>query len=404
MKKRLIILIVVMVLGGLAYPLLKGGDGYVLIAYNHTTVEMSIWTGLLLVVLSFVMWSFLWRILRGGKRVATIFSDSNAKPIGRSQEQTMAALVEFMAGSWSNAKKTLIKNVKKSSNPSLNLLAAARCSHELHQTDEALALLKEAEETSGSREMIAIIRAQILFDEGQYNNCLTELSSIKTNMPEHPGMLNLLADVYWILGEYNELQALLPTLKRYKIIDAAAIEKLEANIVRMALIIKNDDLKNISIEENRSSLNEAWRKLSATAQKTPSLMADYAAQLNLLGSFSEAEEWLLKSIKKEWSIDAVSLYGKLESENPAAQLQHATKWLSEHENDAVLQCTLGRICMRNELWGKARDNFQKSIAINPTPEVHIELAVLLEQLGEFEAANLLYKEGLQSVLITSEDD
>jgi len=48
---------------------------------------------------------------------------------------------------------------------------------------------------------------------------------------------------------------------------------------------------------------------------------------------------------------------------------------------------LGRLAMRNELWGKAREYFDTSIEVAPQAEAHGELARLLKCLGEEQLAD-----------------
>ena len=59
--------------------------------------------------------------------------------------------------------------------------------------------------------------------------------------------------------------------------------------------------------------------------------------------------------------------------------------------------TAARLCLRNELWGKARSYLETVIAIRPTPEAYQEYGRLLSQLGEGEAAADAYRSGLSLV-------
>ena len=88
------------------------------------------------------------------------------------------------------------------------------------------------------------------------------------------------------------------------------------------------------------------------------------------------------------------LYGVIDGADAAAQLRHAEAWLQKEENNPYLLLTLGRLSLRNQLWGKARSYFEASIGAKGLPEAHNELAHLLESLGENELAMQHYREGL----------
>ena len=60
----------------------------------------------------------------------------------------------------------------------------------------------------------------------------------------------------------------------------------------------------------------------------------------------------------------------------------------------MLLLTLGRLCVRNRLWGKARIYFESSIGVEPRAETYFELANLLDELGEFGPAREQYRTGL----------
>ena len=55
------------------------------------------------------------------------------------------------------------------------------------------------------------------------------------------------------------------------------------------------------------------------------------------------------------------------------------------------------MCLRNELWGKARSYLESAISLRPTPETYSEYGRLLNQLGETDAAADAYRDGLGMV-------
>lgn len=61
----------------------------------------------------------------------------------------------------------------------------------------------------------------------------------------------------------------------------------------------------------------------------------------------------------------------------------------------MLLLALGRLSLRNRLWGKARSYLEASIGASPRSAAYGELGRLLEQLGEQEAAREHYRKGLE---------
>ena len=80
----------------------------------------------------------------------------------------------------------------------------------------------------------------------------------------------------------------------------------------------------------------------------------------------------------EWDSTLVAVYGQCRGGDVVARIAHAEKWLADHPRDGALLLTLGRLCRQKQLWGKAQSYLEASLAIEPTPEAHLELASLLE--------------------------
>ena len=87
----------------------------------------------------------------------------------------------------------------------------------------------------------------------------------------------------------------------------------------------------------------------------------------------------------------------VEGADASKQLKRAEGWLSNHAEDPDLLLTTARLCLRNELWGKARSYLESVISLRPTPEAYREYGALLNQLGETDAAADAYRDGLGMV-------
>jgi HemY protein len=110
---------------------------------------------------------------------------------------------------------------------------------------------------------------------------------------------------------------------------------------------------------------------------------------------NELEVLLSRVISQQWNADAVRLYGLLPLTNPTKELTKAEGWLRKsYPDQAVLLLTLGRLAMRCQLWGKARDYYENSLRLEVVPETFVEYGKLLEKLGEHSAAITNYRNGL----------
>jgi HemY protein len=88
------------------------------------------------------------------------------------------------------------------------------------------------------------------------------------------------------------------------------------------------------------------------------------------------------------------LFGLVEGKNVSKQLKQAETWLGAHPEDPDLLLSAARLCLRNELWGKARSYLESVISLRPSPEAYQEYGKLLTRLGETDAAADAYRDGL----------
>lgn len=82
------------------------------------------------------------------------------------------------------------------------------------------------------------------------------------------------------------------------------------------------------------------------------------------------------------------------------QLSRAEQYLKHYPAEPILLLTLGRLCVRCQLWGKARHYFEDSLTLQATPSTYAEYGKLLEQMGDTQAALTAYREGCQQAVCT----
>src|SRR5690606_11282142 len=118
----------------------------------------------------------------------------------------------------------------------------------------------------------------------------------------------------------------------------------------------------------RERLDELWSSLPPRVRRAPALVRLQAMALSRLGQGEEAEKSLRAALKREWAAELVRAYGDVKASDPARQLRQAESWLKSHSEDGVLLLTAAKLCMANQLWGKARSYLESSLALSPEAE------------------------------------
>lgn len=153
-------------------------------------------------------------------------------------------------------------------------------------------------------------------------------------------------------------------------------------------------LRQAGTERDREALEDAWRKAPQKLKKKSALLGTYVSERLRFGDAGECETVLRRALKRQWDPELVRLFGLVDGSNLKRQLAFAEGCLDRFPEDPALLLTLGRLCKRNRLWGKARSYLEQSIQAGPDPAACRELAILLDQQGEHAAARLYLQQGL----------
>ena len=367
-----------------------GDPGYLLIAFGSTTFETSLFALLVAFIVLYVViklilivlrWINPWHLIRFGRNYK-----ENLRANSRSK--TIEGLLYFTRGSWESSYNLLKKGMKDSDASVVNYLAAAYAAHQQGNKEAWMNCLETAEEKyPAARSTINSLKAQLLFKSNQLEQCVAVLQQMKTSSLNDASLLKLLKEVYLKLNDWEQLEKLLPALEKNNVIDNE-----EAGLIRVRIFMENlywtsNQRVDFSNAELGAQLEKAWKKGPAFYKQDERIVKHYVEILFKLDQKEQAGKAIEVALNKNWSDELIKRYGELDFGTPHRQLIIAESWIQGRPGNASLLVTLGRLAMRNELWGKAREYFDTSIEVAPQAEAHGELARLLKCLGEEQLAD-----------------
>ena len=390
----LLLLLVVLALLGYGVTYIEQ-PGYVLVAYKGFRYESSLWGTLALLA---TLWALvfsarlLWRLLTASGRVANPWSRRNRDR--RAQMSAEQGLLDLSEGRWERALRHLRRAAEAESQPLMHYLGAARAAQELGRFAESDSLLERALNRQPQAELaIALAHAELQVGRGESAAALETLQVMRTRHPRHRQVLRQLQALYEQQGAWSELLGLLPELRKNKALAEPELLELERRAWRARLAVAGQSGLQAG-EAALQPLTQAWQQLSNAQRQEPSLLLAYAEQLRSLGAEPEAEDVLRGALKRHYDASLVALYGTLCGKEPKVQLQAAEGWLKQQPDDPQLLLALGRLCLQNRLWDKARDYLEASLVQSRSASACAELARLLAHQGEIGRSNQLFQEGL----------
>jgi HemY protein len=363
---------------------LRFNDGYALFVWPPYRVELSLNLLGLLLGAAFVAGYLLVRLIFGALTLPSKVREYRAR---RRREDSRAVLLDavraFFEGRFGRAEKSAASGAESAETPAIGLVLAARAAHELRHYDERDAYLARAEQLTPDEPTMRIIAAaDMLLDQRRFQEALQALKGL----PEkHTAALRLEHKAQQQAKNWEQTLQLVDQLERRGVFDVTQAAQLRRHA-------HTENLKRKGLDQR--ALDECWQKIPAE-QKRDVKIAAAAAQCYLaLGGVTQAQQIIEQALAMEWDSELVGLYADCDGSDTIRQIERAEQWLKANRRDAVLLLTLGRLCARQALWGKAQNYLEASISVEPLYSAHLELAQLHDRLGNGDAARRHYRESL----------
>ena len=377
----------IFVLGALATGLTllaSLNSGYVLVALPGHRIELSLNFALILAVAGFVAAYILVRLLvttlelpgrvarfRAGRRSAA------------AHDSLVGALRDYFAGRYARAERKLNRAVDLGEPADLGAVIAASAAHELRapeRRDRYLAgLTNDPAKPDAAR---AVSEARMLLDERRAEDALAALAVLPK---KHTAALRLELRARQRLEQWGMVPALVDQLEKRGVFGRDRADTERSHAWRQLLERETGDA---------AALAAVWKRVPDRYRRDIAVASAAATAFHALGRCTEAQEVIERCLDVDWDSRLVTLYGECSGPDTLRQIERAERWLKDHREDAGLLLALGRLCARQQLWGKAQNYLEASIAVEPTYVAHLELARLHEHLERPEAAALQYRAGL----------
>ncbi|HEY3644145.1 MAG TPA: heme biosynthesis HemY N-terminal domain-containing protein [Gammaproteobacteria bacterium] len=381
----LLTLLAAVVVAGLAHV----SNGYALLAYGRTSVEMSLGTLLALVLVVFFglyllttlavsLWTYPRRLREALARKREL----------RARRATKQGLIDFAEGRWEDSEKNLLRHADDSEMPLINYIAAARAAQLQGQHERRDMYLQVAQEQVPEANVAVLLtQAELQIAHKQLDQALATLKRLQELDPDHVFAVRLLATLYRKLGDWQSLLGLVERLRETRVLTKKEVDRLEERAVAALL-------DQVDPKRPRPSATELWESVPRRLHEDLELNRAYGRALLRCNEPLRAEMVLREAIKTHWDEELLALYGLAVGEEPKRQLGRVEDWLAERGESAALLLTAGRLCVVARLWGKARSYFEASIMLGGRPEAYEELGKLLRQLDESDDALRAYSDGL----------
>ncbi len=391
--KRILLALIVAATLAVAIGILSyyNGPGYVVFSFMDTSIETSFVFALGAIATAFFIFYYLIRSLSSLLKIPDYLGlRYHKRQAEKARNSLIKGLIEISEGRFAQAEKILLKQVEHSDTALLNYLIAARAAQQQGAYERRDEYLRLAHESTPSADIaIGITQAELQLAHQQYEQALATLSHLRELSPRHAYVKKLLARTYQQLGDWDQLHELLADVRKSSLMPDVQMQQLEVDTYT--------GLLSQSIQQqDTEKAQRIWKEIPRNLKDNVDVLNLYVDYLISKQQDDEAAELIQQHLNQQWHESLLHKYASLHVSQPQKQLETAEAWLQQHSRNPVLLLALGKLCIKSELWGKAKNYLETSLSIKPMAETYLSLAVLLEdKMHEAEEAQSLYRQGLK---------
>lgn len=372
----ILLLVIIAALAAFGWHWVAEDPGYVLLRLRGWRVETTVVATVLILLLAWALLTTLWRLLRWP------FGAFSRRHRRLSQQRLGEGLVALIEGRHGDAERDLNRASQLDSLRGPALLAAAEAASRRGEHGRALEALNQASQSVP--QAARVLRARVLRREGKPAEALALLIPESDKGSLTPGGWRELALAALAHGDIRRAREALEPLQKSGALGSRAYAALEAQVLAAA----------INAAPDGASLNALWSQLPKTQRRVPVVIDAYARRAASFGLTLPAMDEVESALRREWSPLLIETYGTLTGDDVEARLRRAEGWLDAHPNDANLLLTLGRMCVRLQLWGKARQYLERSLALSPSAAAWESLGDAFAGQGDAAQAQRCYRNAL----------
>ena len=308
------------------------------------------------------------------------------------------ALKALFEGRFGHAEKAAAKAADLAENAGLAALIGARAAHRMREParrDSWLAAIAGDNSLKVARLMTV---TELLVDDHQPEAALEAVAELNASGTRHLHALQWSMKAHQQAKNWPEVLRLVRSLDKHKALHPALSARLR-ELSYDALLSDN--------AHDAESIQRMWATVPSSDRIKPYIAAHAAAALNARGLHHEARAAVEEALAAEWDERVVRAYrdAAAPAGTPAllAQIEHCEQWMKQRPNDAELALTLGSLCLKQKLWGKAQRYLEQALSDANAPrmvrESHLKLAQMHEALGQHDEAAAHFRQcALASIL------
>ncbi len=372
--------------------LARYNPGNVVLFYPPYRVDVSLNFFLVVLVASFLLLFAVVGVVRAAialpRRVEQYRATRQLRESGRALQDALRAYLE---GRFGRAEKSAKRAADSPDHAALASLIGARAAQRLHETERRDQWLSAAGSDAGARTARLMTTLELLSEDSKDTEAaLAVLHELNASGIRHAHALRLALKVNQNARNWPEVLRLVRLLDKHKALHPALSRRLR-DLAYEAMLPK--------AAQYPESLKKLWSGINGEDRQSAGVATLAAAAFMKIGRQQEAVAILEKALAVQSDVRLLRAYRQCAAPEGSAtlllQIERCEHWLRERPNDAELELTLGALCLKQKLWGKAQRHLEQAVLgageRATLQEAHFLLAQMYETLAQPEAAATHYR-------------
>ncbi|MFM2480725.1 heme biosynthesis HemY N-terminal domain-containing protein [Celerinatantimonas sp. YJH-8] len=384
---RLFLLLLVIAAGMIAGPLLEGRQGYVLIAFGHYTIEMSVVSGvsavIVLYILAQLVTSLIKRLWLGAPQLSRWWKGRRNQ---NAREQTQQGLLSLYQGDYLDAQQRLTKAAKGSDTPSLNYLSAAKAAAyqgQYKQSDQLLDKADRKSPDSKTRYAIKLTRARLKLEAGDMAAVKELIATLPNDQQHRPAVQQLNFEIARHENDWARQLELLNALLKHQ---PSRWQTEQARVYRGQF--------NTLVKQDEAAFERYWKGLPKKLKQQSWLLQSAADALLQANMQEQLLYWLKKALSNPDDI-IFELIGKLPQTHSHKLLPQLEQLYRQQTRPTLLLPTLAAICLHAGKLDDAEKYLKENMEHHPTEQTYRLFGDLFAARRDSAQAMHWYRQALQ---------
>jgi HemY protein len=376
--RSLIGIVLLALLAAVAAIVLKQDFGNVVLLTPPRRIDISM--GFFIIVCLLALWLSYW-LGRSLQRLSTFPERVRAYRERRAELGAHRGLYEalraLLEGRFVRAERAASDAQEGTQVAGMAALIGARAAHRMQQYDRRDRWLDRAEADPALNTARLVVSAEMWAEQRDSLRALRAIDAMQAAGARHLHAMRIALTAHLQAGNWREAMRAVRALEKRHALNAEAAARVRRIAIQGLMVDALND---------PDALERTWEAVEPSDRLVPDIALHAARCLNLVGRGKPAAAALEAVLERQWDERLLDEYSRCQVPGSLATIERAEAWLKTRPRSQPLLRCVGRICLSQQLWGKARAYLEESQRLGEDSKTSLVLAELAEAIGDAQVA------------------